>query len=291
MCRLYALLANAPTRLDCSLVRAGNNLMRQSLRDREGFQHAHGWGLAAYVDGKPVISRENRAAFEDEGFERLVTRSRTQAAIAHVRRATVGAQSLENTHPFRHGRFSFAHNGTIPGFERIRPRLLAATRPSHRALIRGQTDSEHLFHFILSRWSESGGAGLMEAVRSAVGEVLGWSEEFAPGESVCLNVVLTNGRELVATRFGRTLWFLEHEGELHCSSCGSVHAVRRTAGISYRAIEVASEPVTPDAAWCALPEACVLGVDAAHGLRLMPLASRRAVPASERRPLPQQCAV
>ena len=291
MCRLYALLANAPTRLDCSLARAGNNLMRQSLRDGEGFQHAHGWGLAAYVDGKPVLSRETRAAFEDEGFERLAARSRTPAAIAHVRRATVGAHRLENTHPFRHGRFSFAHNGTIPGFERLRPRLLAATRPSQRALIRGQTDSEHLFHFILSRRSGSAGAGLAEVVRSAMGEVLGWCEEFAPGESVGLNVVLTDGRELVATRFGRTLWFLEHEGELRCSSCGSVHAVQRNAGSVYRAIELASEPLTPDAAWCALPEACVLGVDAAHGLQLMPLAQQRVVPASTPQPLPRQHAV
>ena len=46
MCRLYALRANEPTRVECSLVRSQNNLMRQSERDSEGLVHGHGWGVA-----------------------------------------------------------------------------------------------------------------------------------------------------------------------------------------------------------------------------------------------------
>ena len=39
-------------------------------------------------------------------------------AVAHVRKATVGAPGLQNTHPFKRvlwGRdWVFAHNGTLP---------------------------------------------------------------------------------------------------------------------------------------------------------------------------------
>ncbi len=216
-----------------SLAHAGYNLMRQSLRDGEGRQHAHGWGLAAYLDGKPVLSRETRAAFEDEGLEQL------------------------------------------------RLRMRAATRPAPRALVRGQTDSEHLRHFILSHWSESGSKDLAECVREALAEVLARREESATGAFLGLNVVLTNGRQRVASRVGRTLWFLEHEGEAPCASCGTVHATRRVPGGGYRAIERASE----NPARCVLPEACVLGVDAAHGLRLLPLTARPAAHAPSRQPV------
>src|SRR5919108_629070 len=46
MCRLYALRANEPTRVECSLVRAQNALMAQSRGDREGLIHGDGWGVA-----------------------------------------------------------------------------------------------------------------------------------------------------------------------------------------------------------------------------------------------------
>jgi glutamine amidotransferase len=48
MCRLYALSANEPTRVECGLVRSQNALMRQSQSDAEGKAHGHGWGVADY---------------------------------------------------------------------------------------------------------------------------------------------------------------------------------------------------------------------------------------------------
>ena len=45
MCRLYAMRANEPTRVECSLVHAQNALMQQSQLDAEGLVHGHGWGV------------------------------------------------------------------------------------------------------------------------------------------------------------------------------------------------------------------------------------------------------
>ena len=55
MCRLYAMSANEPTRVECSLVHAQNALMQQSEQDAEGLMHGHGWGVADYRDGVPPL--------------------------------------------------------------------------------------------------------------------------------------------------------------------------------------------------------------------------------------------
>ena len=44
MCRLYALRANEPTRVECGLVRSQNALMRQSQSDAEGDSQVEGRG-------------------------------------------------------------------------------------------------------------------------------------------------------------------------------------------------------------------------------------------------------
>ena len=47
----------------------------------------------------------------------------------HVRRATMGGLTLENTHPFCLGSYSFGHNGTILRYPRLlEPGVQAARR-------------------------------------------------------------------------------------------------------------------------------------------------------------------
>ena len=93
-----------------TLVQETNALVRQS--------HAHpdGWGLAFYVGGEPQIARGVAGAFEDEDFTNLCSFISSETVVAHVRKASVGALSLENTHPFAFGPWVMAHNGTVPAF-------------------------------------------------------------------------------------------------------------------------------------------------------------------------------
>lgn len=164
MCRLYALRANEPTRVECSLVLSQNNLMRQSEGDSEGLVHGHGWGVADYPDGVPVVEKQTWAAYNGEHFAKKAARVYAHTVIAHVRRATVGSPSLNNTHPFAFGRFIFAHNGTVPNFEQLRLRILEHIDPLHHNEIRGQTDSEHVFHYLLTRWSHGPQRDLLVSV-------------------------------------------------------------------------------------------------------------------------------
>jgi predicted glutamine amidotransferase len=270
MCRLYALIANEPTRVECSLVCAQNNLMRQSSGDAEGTVHGHGWGVADYASGVPVVEKQTWAAFHGEHFTRKAARVYADTVIAHVRRATVGPPSLENTHPFVHGRFVFAHNGTLPRFEELRHRLLGHMDDVHRNAIRGQTDSEHMFYYLLSRWSNGPQTDLLETVRTGIEQLVGWCREIDPHAPVGLNIVLSDGEQIVGTRLNRSLWFLERHDIVHCEICGRPHVHHRPR-VSYRAVEVASEPLTPDEPWQLVPNATVFAVDPVGRLRAEPM--------------------
>jgi len=121
MCRMYGFLATDSTRLDCSLVLAQNALQTQSDRDGRGVRNADGWGIAHWDDSGPSILKSTHPAFADRFFAETAEEISSQAVIAHVRAATVGKVAEENTHPFHHGPWVFAHNGTITGLSRCRP--------------------------------------------------------------------------------------------------------------------------------------------------------------------------
>ena len=150
MCRLYGFRATEPTKIECTLVHAQNALIVQSYRDHSGTSHLSGWGLALYHGGRLQAVRQAKAAVDDSGFRRAAGRAYSETVLAHVRRATVGRVALENTHPFCHGRWAFVHNGTLKHFDELRPKMLAMMTPQHRAAIQGETDSEHIFHMLLS---------------------------------------------------------------------------------------------------------------------------------------------
>ena len=84
MCRLYAFRANQPTRVECSLVHAQNALMEQSRGDREGLVHGHGWGVADFPDGVPMIEKQTWAAYHGEHFQKKAARVYARTVVAHV---------------------------------------------------------------------------------------------------------------------------------------------------------------------------------------------------------------
>lgn len=264
MCRLYAMSANEPTRVECSLVHAQNALMQQSRKDRQGLHNGHGWGVADYRDGLPLIEKQTWAAFHGEHFRKTAARVYAHTVVAHVRRATVGGTSIENTHPFHHGRWIFAHNGTVPNFLKVRDRMMPEIDPLLRNDIKGMTDSEHVFYFLLSLRLRFPDHNLRELVAIGLNRVRQFCEDVDPAAAVGLNIVLTDGDCLVGSRLGRTLWQLRRERVYTCEVCGRSH-VHHDAGTDYRAIEIASEPITDDN-WQELPDGVVYSVDEDHYL-------------------------
>jgi glutamine amidotransferase len=268
MCRLYGFRANEPTKVECSLVRAQNALMAQSRMDREGLTHGHGWGVAEHPDGVPLVEKQAWAAYHGEQFKKTAARVYSRSVIAHVRRATVGPPGLENTHPFVHGVWLFAHNGTLPNFERLRHRLLEAMDSLHRTEIRGSTDSEHLFRYLLSHWERRPERPLLETLRSGLEQVVAWCLEIDDAAKISLNVLWADGERMVGSRLNRTLWYLEREELVTCEICGKSH-VHHDPKQSYRAVEIASEPITRER-WLQVPNGTVFNVDPDLRLRIEP---------------------
>lgn len=213
---------------------------RQLLRDaprslRELSQeHQDGWGIATRTSDDWRVHRSISCAARCTEFGELVEHVATRLLIAHVRRKTVGATSLANTHPFQRGSFVFAHNGTVTNTAALATRTSAA----RLAEIAGDTDSERLFAFVLTRIDEASEIelGITTAVR----------ELHAIAELGSATFLLSCGRALYAHRFGRPLCVLErHRG----------HEARRT-----EAIAIASEPLTSET-WIDLAEGSLVAVD------------------------------
>ncbi len=259
MCRLYGFRANERTKIECSLVRAQNALMEQSRMDLEGLIHGHGWGVAEHPDGLPFVEKQTWAAYHGEHFKKTAARVYSKTAIAHVRRATVGPPGIENTHPFVHGIWLFAHNGTVPNFDRVRDRLIEELAPLHRTEIHGSTDSEHVFRYLMTLWEQEPARPLMDTLRIGLEQVIAWSREIDADREISLNVLWSNGEHMVGSRLNRTLWYLERDGVVLCEICGQSH-VHHKPKQHYRAVEIASEPITRER-WLQVPNGTVFAVD------------------------------
>lgn len=236
MCRLLAVVTTAQNGWRQRLVEAPRSLRHLS------HEHPHGWGVAVHTDDDGwSVDRQARAAFQDEGFVAAAERPGT-VLLAHVRQGTVGEVATRNTHPFKRGRWVFMHNGTIESTAWMRERS-SVTRLEE---VEGQTDSEQLFAWLLSRLDAAGlteeacGEATDRVIRDALREAR------AARGSGAINVVLSDGHTLYAHRWGRTLF------------------LRATDGST---VSVASEPEDGAGDWCEVAEGSLVRVDNAPALR------------------------
>ncbi len=255
MCRLYGFLANEPTKVDCSLVFAQNALLLQSRADEVGRDHADGWGIGTYENGQPQLYKSAIAAFDDRAFSATAEKIYSKAIVAHVRNATVGNPAIENTHPFMHGQFVFAHNGTITGFESLRQQLEQETDSQlqqHRA---GTTDSEQYFLWLLTQLKLDGllkkyDRGFVDQAQTPLEQLLCSSVEMLsqrciatqPDKTPQLNFIFTDGKYLIACRWNHSLYLLRRQGIYDCEICGIPH-IHHHESVNHRAVVVASEPI------------------------------------------------
>jgi glutamine amidotransferase len=268
MCRLYGFLANASTKVECTLVRAQNALLSQSWSDERGLQNADGWGIASYDDGEPWVEKRDQAAYKDLGFSQTAEALYSRLVIAHVRQATLGGQSLQNTHPFSVGAWTFSHNGTLGGFSQLEEQLLVETPGFLRPRRLGTTDSELIFLWLLGqmvkregdlqRPSEEPGS-IAEVLSQGIAELAVRDESVGSSKTAKLNFLLTDGQSLWATRWGNSLFKLRREGVRDCEICGLCHIPdgRRD---DYRAVVIASEPISSEA-WKSVPDQSLVTVD------------------------------
>jgi glutamine amidotransferase len=115
-----------------------------------------GWGVGFYQGGEILLKRrplDDRAEIKMTDITRDI---RADVALAQVRLATVGPLRTENTHPFRYRTWLFANTGTVEAFTPLRGRLAESLPQFLQRDVRGETDSELVFHLFLSFLHDAG---------------------------------------------------------------------------------------------------------------------------------------
>jgi predicted glutamine amidotransferase len=258
VCRWLA-YSGSPLRLEELLVKRDRSLIDQSLHSRLGATttNGDGFGVGWYDDsGTPRLYRSTHPAWNDRNLRELAAAVSSPLFFAHIRASTGTAIQETNTHPFRHGRWLWMHNGLIREFPAIRRELLSAVDDSLFASIEGTTDSEAMFYLSLT-------FGLEDDPIAAVARTVGLVEEVGRLHGVEHPIQMT-----VATTDGETIWAFRYSSERRSRSLyfsTRMDALKAThpeleelAGLSDETRVVVSEPLGDLAgAWNEVPESHV----------------------------------
>jgi glutamine amidotransferase len=210
MCRLLAYMGT-PTTIDQLLYQPKNSLVNQSISAKEIEEplNGDGFGIGWYVPElheEPVTFVSVNPAWSNRNLKNLAPKVRTGCFIAHVRAASVGEVSESNCHPFQYKSLLMMHNGGVEEFSRIKRKLREPLSDELYNWIKGQTDSEHLFAYLLNQLLSDQDAAItpesvMSAFETLFSDLKRLMRDSGIDQPAYLNMVLTNGRFLVGTRY------------------------------------------------------------------------------------------
>ena len=203
MCRWLA-YSGSPIRLEELLVKRDRSLIDQSLHSRQGATttNGDGFGVGWYQDGEPPrLYKSTHPAWSDRNLRELAAGVSSPLFFAHIRASTGTAVQETNSHPFRHGRWLWMHNGLVRDFQRVKRELTLAVEDSLYPCIEGTTDSELMFYLALS-------FGLEEDPVGSVERMVGFVERTALEHDVEHPIQMT-----IATTDGRCIWAFRYSSE------------------------------------------------------------------------------
>ena len=272
MCRIFGFRSVLFSKVHSSLVSAENALMGQSRR------HPDGWGLAYYVADTPHVVKSTIAAESDDIFKHVSGIVTSQTVLAHIRKATHGKLTLLNTHPFQHGRWTFAHNGNIKEFHKFKKELLAEISDDMRPYCLGETDSEVIFHLLLSYINKLVPVHdpqpdldfVMKGISNAVTKIckiigrLSIKEAGIPTENY-LTFVISNGPIMIALSGGISLYYSTHKNKCPerdtCPSLAPWCETKAQGEMKVNHLIFSSEPLQGENVWNKIGPGEIIGVD------------------------------
>lgn len=271
MCRIFGFRSVIQSQVHQSLVHAENALRIQSER------HPDGWGVAYYHAGTPHVIKSERSAVNDHIFRHISGVVSSETVVAHIRKTTVGQNSIINTHPFQFGPWVFVHNGNIKNFSSFKDQLVSQINPELRRFIFGETDSEVIFYFLLSQLSNKIDLSrkdcpielLAKSLRDSLNliqNIIGSysTNNSGPTDDTYLTFLITNGATMIAHQGGKHLYYSTYKKR--CSdraSCTSYSEVCENPSSSGQINHLifSSEPLSGDNIWLSMQDGDLLGVD------------------------------
>jgi glutamine amidotransferase len=204
MARLVGFISNRPDLGNRAIEHEARHLVVRNKPDI-----VPGWGVGFYQNGEILLKRRPIDDRPEIKIADMIKDLRADLLLAHVRMGTVGGSRTENTHPFRYRQWLFAHTGTIEHFPKLRSRMSDSLPQFLQRDVRGDTDSEILFHLFLSFLHDAGQldrpavdpATASKALRSCVSLVDRLCAEEGIGPSA-MNILVSSTEYLIAAHGG-----------------------------------------------------------------------------------------
>ena len=216
MARLFGFIGNRPD-LGSRVLEAEAAVVFAPVE--RGGAGTFGWGVGHYQGGEVLLRRRPVDENPTAGLMAAVADVRSDALLGHLRRATVGGHRTENTHPFRYRQYLFAHTGTVAAFAALRDRLVESLPEFLQRGVRGDTDSELLFHLFLSFLHDAGNLNTLGldpgAVRGALRSTLSLVDRLSAEEGATpspFHVAITDGEHVVVAHSGDRLVYRQLVG-------------------------------------------------------------------------------
>jgi predicted glutamine amidotransferase len=291
MCR-FTLYLGPPIKLATLLTEPKHSLIRQSFQSEERAEplNGDGFGIGWYaprLTPEPAVFHEITPAWNNRNLRSIADVVTSPCVFAHVRAASEGGDvNLANCHPFKHGRYIMMHNGHIGAYREVRRDLLESLTDEAYDVVRGSTDTEHLFALFMDEivrrghtpgHRSDGGVGALELARrlsASLVRVIAAVREKGGGAPSFLNVAVSDGQRVAVTRFAddpdegpESLHFLE--GELYEPTSRQFKDKR--ADDEGTAHLVSSERLTKDDRWKTVPPNSMIVLDRHAPLRVFPL--------------------
>ena len=282
MCRLMAYRGTSII-ADKLLYQPKNSLIRQSTNAREIEEplNGDGFGIGWYVpevNNEPVTFVSVNPAWSSRNLRNLAPKIKTNCLVAHVRAASVGEVSESNCHPFQHSNLLMAHNGGVENFQRLKRKLREPLTDELYNWIKGQTDSEHIFAFLLnylySNHKKIDGDAVADAFNYTYHHVSRLMKEVGIDEPAYLNMAITNGNFIVATRFvsdekEEPLTLYHSEGSRYVVENGVTRM--EAPKDDDNAVLVVSEKLTEGKEWTMIPKNHLVIVEPNLNVRIKPI--------------------
>ncbi|KAJ1919834.1 glutamine amidotransferase subunit [Mycoemilia scoparia] len=289
MCRMLVFKGESPILLADLLTRPAHSIIMQSvncklLLDWRRNTNGDGFGIGWYDEPQEsgCIFTSTLPAWGNLNLQRLAEKIKSKQIFAHVRATTGGtATSESNCHPWQFGNLMWMHNGMIGGFPKIKRKIQASLKEEIYLSIQGTTDSEHAFAVFLNQLDDPMKKSftyteLKDAMLKTIALLNQWLEEEGIEDLSLLNFALTDGENIVCTRYvnrsdreGTSLFF-SSGSKFQSEENGQYRMIK--ANKREDVVVVASEPLTYERTdWLVVPTNTVLVITSKFNVLQYPI--------------------
>jgi predicted glutamine amidotransferase len=272
-----------PIIIDKLLYQPKNSLVNQSIHAREIEEplNGDGFGVGWYVpelNFEPILFVSVNPAWSNKNLRNIAPKIKADCLLAHVRAASVGDVSENNCHPFQYKNMLMAHNGGVEDFGKIKRYMRNPLSDELYNWIKGQTDSEHIFAYMLNELFKNHKSVSPEAILDSFEitfrDLKKLMAEHGITEPAYLNMVVTNGLFLVATRYcsdpkEEPLTLYHSEGSRYVVEDGVTRM--EAPEDDDQAVLIVSEKLTDDPNWTMIPPNHFVIVEQTLNVRIRPI--------------------